>query len=85
MSLNQFKGTWIQALSAESLNFRMKRGFAKLFDTKEAKLECAEITVTPPRDYSPAYAHFVMGLRIQNATNLVRVIVALFSIINIQF
>uniref|UniRef100_A0AC34FCP3 Uncharacterized protein n=1 Tax=Panagrolaimus sp. ES5 TaxID=591445 RepID=A0AC34FCP3_9BILA len=72
VSLNQLKGTWVQALASDSLISELNKGMGKIFDTKAAKLECAEISVTPPRDYNPEYSHFVLGVRIQNATNVVR-------------
>uniref|UniRef100_A0A914Y777 Uncharacterized protein n=1 Tax=Panagrolaimus superbus TaxID=310955 RepID=A0A914Y777_9BILA len=73
VSLDELKGTWAQGLASDSLISRLNKGIGKIFDTNAAKLECAEISVTPPRDYDPQYSHFVLGVRIQNATNVVRV------------
>uniref|UniRef100_A0AC35EVL7 Uncharacterized protein n=1 Tax=Panagrolaimus sp. PS1159 TaxID=55785 RepID=A0AC35EVL7_9BILA len=85
VSLKQLKGSWVQALASESLISQLNKGIESIFDSKNAKLECAEITITPPRDYNPEYSHFVLGIRMQNATNVVRLPGNIFPGQNNQF
>lgn len=73
VKLDTLKGKWVQVLSSENLNNKLKKSIEKMFGSDNPKLQCSQIQLSPPRDHKPEYSHFYWTLRLANSTNTVRV------------